>query len=92
MPRGYSPPDECIEITLWEKFGWGPEQTDRLPTAKLRKIFAILEQRRVSHDKMENLGKPTAAKADALARRMAMEASKGGLKTGRMVDENGNPI
>jgi len=52
------PPVECIEISLWERFKWGPEQTDRLSSRKLRAIFAILEQERVSKDAIDNLGKP----------------------------------
>lgn len=87
LPKGECAPDECIELTLWEKFGWGPEQTERLTTAKLRRIFGVMEQRRVSHDKIENLGRPTQAKAEAIARAMARQASSGGLKVGKIIDD-----
>lgn len=52
------PPVECIEMALWDRFKWGPEQTDRLTSRKLRIIFSILEQEKVSKDAIENLGKP----------------------------------
>lgn len=52
------PPVECIEIALWERFKWGPEQTNHLTSRKLRIIFAILEQERVTKDATEVLGKP----------------------------------
>jgi len=52
------PPDECIELMLWDRFGWGPEQTSRFALDQLRVLFAIIEQQRVSRDAVENLGKP----------------------------------
>jgi len=52
------PPDECIELMLWDRFGWGPEQTSRFTLAQLRVFFAVIEQQRVSRDAVENLGKP----------------------------------
>jgi hypothetical protein len=52
------PPDECIEIALWDRFGWGPTDTDKLTLAKLRVIFAIIEQQRATQDASENLGRP----------------------------------
>jgi len=55
---GEIPPDECIEIALWDRFGWGPSETDSLSPLRLRKIFVILEQQRVSKDAVENLGPP----------------------------------
>jgi len=58
MGQGEVPPDECIELALWERFGWGPDVTDKLDTWRLRRLFAILEQREVSRDAMYNLGKP----------------------------------
>ena len=88
MPNGTSPPDECIEIALWEKFGWGPDQTEKLTLTKLRKIFAILEQRRITNDKIENFGKPTQARAEAIASAYAQQQSGSGLKVGQMPDQN----
>ena len=52
------PPDECIELMLWDRFGWGPEQTSRFILDQLRMLFAVIEQQRVSRDAVENLGKP----------------------------------
>lgn len=51
------PPDECIEIALWDRFKWGPDQTDRFTSKRLKILFAILEQERVSKNAME-LGAP----------------------------------
>lgn len=58
MGDGELPPDECIELALWEKFGWGPNETDRLTSLHLKRIFLILEQERVSRNAIEDLGKP----------------------------------
>jgi hypothetical protein len=58
LPTGILPPNICIEIRLWEQFGWGPEQTERLTQAKIREIFIALEQRRVTMDAITNLGPP----------------------------------
>jgi hypothetical protein len=52
------PPDACVEISLWDRFGWGPEDTDRLTLAKIRIIFAVMEQQRVTKDAVEELGRP----------------------------------
>ena len=52
------PPDLCLELMLWDRFGWGPEQTERFSLADLRILFSIIEQQRVSRDAVENLGKP----------------------------------
>ena len=43
---------------LWDRFGWGPEQTSKLTLSKLREMFAVLEQQRVDRDYRENLGGP----------------------------------
>jgi hypothetical protein len=64
LPPGQLPPDECVEIALWDRFGWGPEQTEKLTEGRLRIIFAILEQQRVSKDRMENLGNPDVRRAE----------------------------
>ncbi len=55
MSSGDVPPDECIEILLWEKFHWSPAETDKLSSTKLRRLFLILEQQRVSSDSVQNL-------------------------------------
>lgn len=84
LPAGSSPPDECIEVTLWEKFGWGPDQTEKLTLTKLRKIFAVLEQRRITNDKIENFGKPTQQRAEQIARTYAQQQAQSGLKVGQV--------
>lgn len=58
LKEGDIPPDECIELSLWDRFGWGPEQTDRLTLPRLRMLFAILEQQKVTEDAIHNLGEP----------------------------------
>jgi len=58
LKEGDMPPDECIELMLWDRFGWGPEQTQKFTLDQLRLMFAIIEQQRVSRDAVENLGKP----------------------------------
>ena len=58
LAEGELPPDECIEIALWDRFGWGPLDTECISFNKLRMIFLILEQERVSKNKTEDLGKP----------------------------------
>lgn len=39
---------------MWDRFGWGPEQTDKFTLAGMKMLFAILEQQRVSRDAVEN--------------------------------------
>src|SRR3990172_4202408 len=52
------PPDICIEIYLWERFGWSEIDTDHISMRKMREIFTALNQQRYSRDAVENLGKP----------------------------------
>lgn len=58
---------------LWDRFGWGPEQTSKLTLAKLREMFAVLEQQRVDRDYRENLGGPDPERMHAM-----MEAQNAG--------------
>lgn len=52
------PPDEVVELALWERFpGWGPHVTDKITSTQLRKIFLIWEQRRVTQEAVER-GRP----------------------------------
>lgn len=39
--------DLFIEIALWDKFGWGPRETEKLTLEQLRFIFALLESKRM---------------------------------------------
>jgi hypothetical protein len=67
LPDGASPPDICIEIALWDRFpGWGPEQTDKFTLTKLRILFAVLEQQKVTRDATENLGRPSQNRYEVL--------------------------
>jgi hypothetical protein len=74
-------------LFLWERFGWGKEQTDKLTTADLRKIFVVLEQRRVSQDAMENLGTPDPSRI-----RSKIQQANKGLKTATTVNEDGTLV
>jgi hypothetical protein len=58
LGEGDMPPDVCIEIALWDRFGWGPEQTDSISLNKLRMMFIVMEQERVSRHAAEKLGNP----------------------------------
>jgi hypothetical protein len=72
------PPDECIEIALWDRFpGWSAEQTDKLTQSKMRRVFVILEQQRATKDAVDSLGKPNEdkLKAKMAKRRAVMEAA-----------------
>ena len=85
LPAGELPPDECIEIALWDRFGWGPNDTDTIAAARLRKIFSILEQQRVTRDAIENLGNPN---PDRMEEKIRLQAALRGSKTAaKQVDE-----
>jgi hypothetical protein len=47
------PPDICIEIALWDRFGWGPEDTEFFTLRQMRELFSVLEQQRVSKDAVD---------------------------------------
>jgi hypothetical protein len=81
LARGELPPDICLEIALWDRFGWGPEATERLPFKKLKEIFLVLEQQRLTEDAVQNLGKPTAEKEEALIRGRIEEQEAYRLRT-----------
>lgn len=83
MGQGELPPDICIEIALWDRFGWGPEQTNKLTLAKLRTLFAVLEQQRVTKDAIENLGPPNPERLQAM-----VAAQAEGKVTGRNLRGN----
>ena len=40
------PPNFALEIILWDRFGWGPEQTRSMTISQLRGLFLILEAQR----------------------------------------------
>jgi hypothetical protein len=73
LRKGELPPDICLEIALWDRFGWGPAETEGLSFKKLKECFLVLEQQRVSQDAVENLGKPTPEKEEALIRQRYVE-------------------
>ena len=68
------PPDICIEIALWDRFGWGPKETEEIDMKKIREMFVVLEQQRVSRDAIENLGRPSEEKFNNLMVAKAMKA------------------
>jgi hypothetical protein len=76
LPKGQLPPDICIEIALWDRFGWGPKETEALTLPKLRELFAILEQQRVSRDAIENLGPPDHQKHSRKMQAKAIEETQ----------------
>jgi hypothetical protein len=59
------PPEECIEIALWDRFHWSWRDTDGLAQAKMRRIFVVLEQQRTTKDAVENLGRPDEGRVKA---------------------------
>jgi len=40
-----SPPPEIIEISLFDKFGWTPEEVDRIPLKRLQKMFLVMNEK-----------------------------------------------
>lgn len=60
--------------------------------SKLRVIFAIIEQQRVSRDRVENLGAPDPERAAAMARADAEAKAMQQKPTVTMVDEQGRPM
>ena len=79
LTSGELPPDICLEISLWDRFGWGPEQTSAITQVKLREIFAILEQQRASKDAIDNLGSPDEARLRAKNVSKTINATEDGL-------------
>ena len=71
------PLDLCVEMILWDRFHWGPEQTERMSLRKMRELFAVLEQQRVSRDAIQNLGPPTVERhKQLLAQRHSEQEAK----------------
>jgi ribulose bisphosphate carboxylase small subunit len=78
------PPDVCIEIALWERFGWGPKDTDDMPLRRMRELFAVLEQQRSSRNAID-MGPPSYERMAAIdAKKKAEEAAK------KIVDKTNN--
>jgi hypothetical protein len=51
------PPFEVIELSLIEKFGWTPEDINKMPYKKLQELFLVLNQREVSSNSARQLKK-----------------------------------
>jgi hypothetical protein len=83
------PPDECIELMLWDRFGWGPEQTSRFTLDQLRVMFAVIEQQRVSRDAVENLGKPDPDRVQAKVAAANDAKRRGGRPSSNQEKETG---
>ncbi len=79
LTSGEMPPDICLEISLWDRFGWGPDQTSSLTQVKLREIFAVLEQQRASRDARDNLGSPNEERLRAKNAAKTINVSGDGL-------------
>jgi hypothetical protein len=47
---------------LWDRFGWGPKDTEDISFVKMRQIFLVLSQQQTSRDAVENLGPPSEEK------------------------------
>lgn len=86
MAKNELPPDLCIEIALWDRFNWGPMDTESISLRKMREIFIILEQQRISKDAIENLGRPTEHKLQRILTERARDTEQKRKKTG----SNGN--
>lgn len=81
MGWGEQPPNICIELALWERFpGWGPHITDKMTLAYLRTLFAVIEQREVDRNAIEDLGKPNQEAADAKMKMMEQERAEAKLR------------
>ncbi len=76
MAKNELPPDLCVEIALWDRFGWGPLETETISLQKMREIFIVLEQQRVSRDAVENLGKPSEDKFNQMLSRRKIEKER----------------
>ena len=59
---------------LWDRFGWGPKDTEEFTLKEIRYLFTVLEQQRVSRDAIENLGRPTPEKHERFMAQLAEEA------------------
>jgi hypothetical protein len=40
------PNDLFIQIAIWDRFGWGPRETDKLTLKQLRALFQALDAQR----------------------------------------------
>lgn len=74
MAKNELPPDLCVEIALWDRFGWGPKDTEDLSLKRMRELFVVLEQQRVSRDAVDNLGPPSEQKFQNIMAQRAHEA------------------
>jgi hypothetical protein len=62
---------------LWDRFGWGPRDTEMMTLPKMRELFAVLEQQRVSRDAVEKLGAPNAGRIEKHVQQLqALESIK----------------
>lgn len=51
---------------MWDRFGWGPDDTERLSFWKMKELFVVLEQQRVTRDYIDNVGPPSEEKLKAI--------------------------
>lgn len=69
------PPDICIELALWDRFGWGPDDTDKFTLKQMRELFSVLEQQRISKNAVEELGPPSEHKLKAIIAKQSQETA-----------------
>jgi len=76
------PPDICIEVALWDRFHWGPKDTESMSLKEMRKLFIILQQQHVSRDKVENFQASPERHEQMMAEKFRQENQQMNAKTG----------
>ena len=46
----YPPPMEMIEISLYDRFGWTPEDVDKIDYGRLQRMMLVLKQMEMSEE------------------------------------------
>ena len=52
--RALAPP-ELIELGIYEKFGWTPDELDNVDLARMQRIFIAMQQREISRTEAEKM-------------------------------------
>lgn len=62
----HPPPPELIEISLFDRFGWSPEDVDKIDYGRLQRIMVALKQMERSEEAITTgSSKPNAGTTDA---------------------------
>lgn len=48
--QNYPPPQEVIEISLYDRFHWTPEDVDNIEYKRLQRIMVTLKQMEISEE------------------------------------------